>query len=165
MTNVKAKRRTRQSPFDFVVPLQVEECAYRCQHLPSTLPVKITLTTNTQPMEFRAVYYEEKQPVIDAVGKVQRWEGTSTRFKGSATTIGYGEPLILWACTTVILFPIICGGMIATLRILPDDVAGIGLCSLIPLYIAICVLIDQWGIRRHRNKLIHAIQAVFAEGK
>ncbi|HEX2622694.1 MAG TPA: hypothetical protein VHL11_21185 [Phototrophicaceae bacterium] len=91
----KPKSPERRALIDFVVPLQLEEIISRIEHIPEdaeNAPIKFTVwypewdeaDTNAERYqgEFQITLSENGSPVGTANGKMERWEGISTRFTG-----------------------------------------------------------------------------------
>lgn len=102
----KSKRRGRQFPVDFVVPLQLEACIYRIEHFASTVSLQIAIT-NPHAIPVK-VYFNcdlDSQVSVSGEGMLKRWEGTSTRFAGEVKIPNPLSPA--WEVFLLFILPVI----------------------------------------------------------
>ncbi len=108
--DVKGKfKGTRAQHFelDFTVPLQLEECLHRLQHPQGTdrLLINLHYVTSGDHALYTAARYDGQTLIAHIEGRLERWEGTSTRVTGAVetTVTGIGDSC-LWTVGQVILF-------------------------------------------------------------
>jgi hypothetical protein len=117
----KPKHRTRQSPIDFVVSLQLEECVYRIkQHHKKGMMWNVTASTDTS-VDLKLVKSYKSYSKAEAFLHVKRWEGTGSRFQG---TMNYKMLHSLHPLTNVL------GFLLLTLM-LPSVFAAAFVCSVL----------------------------------
>jgi hypothetical protein len=80
----KTKHRTRQSPIDFVVPMQLEACVHVIEERKSRYPLYLNIPEHDRDgARFTGRLVASGEVVATARGTLRRWQGTSTRFQGT----------------------------------------------------------------------------------
>jgi hypothetical protein len=177
----KPKRRTHQSPIDFVIPLQLEEITHAVeQRLLNSTTVRIAILPKVdaeqpefeinlfQPLEVPlppnarwARRWHNRDELISARGYMQRWEGTLTRFQGTAA-MPYIDHYVLMCIGLSYL------NLTALLLIspkLPVLEANIGLVSVLVVPLPVVVGSFYYQLRKvvNRRRLSNAVKQALVE--
>jgi hypothetical protein len=171
----KSKQQTPQSTIDFIIPMQLEEVIHLANRPPNllrSLDVHIPQRLDADHAELVATFYEirrgrrSQQVALYATGILYRWQGTSTRFRGTFTSrdglpsLGYSIlaialTLLLLVLSSLFLGMLVVGGW---------NIYSIVFCGCGAYYI---ILIPPFSLERHirlmylRRYISRALQQYF----
>lgn len=166
----KAKRPTKTSAIDFVLPVQLELCLHRIKIALGQDNLQINIDAYQNPLtpdEITATLFfrphGDTQMRID--GTLQRWEGTSTRFEGNFTTSAWQPRILILLMIITVLYPIP-AGLLSYVILAPisDTAMGRSICIYMQLiwalpYLVILRLLSRWSDRLTYRAFREAVEA------
>jgi hypothetical protein len=173
-TKKKSKERTRQSPINFVVPMQLEECMYRLENVERAsmeVEIKHYKHLDKDYADFFIKTHSNGATVMKVSGTLKRWEGVSTQFDGKMQMIV--DPIIELVTACVILFgPTLLCGLINWLTHInmniPQWANGIWIYAIFGGYAAVLFLIhfiqkqaDQYFEDKFKREVYNALGLIY----
>jgi hypothetical protein len=138
----KPKHRTRQSPIDFVVPMQLEACVHQIgQGKQSNKSLMFQITSQGEDDGAFTALLQEGDMIVEAQGTVRRWQGTSTRFEGTINLTNFPGNDELRSYTFFLLPIFFAGVLIAVLMSWIEHLRG-----LIFAFVLMLPMIWIWGV-------------------